>query len=423
MEVSRGIANNLSSLGYHPITVDLPEILISEDPIRNLFLTRWLGKKWSKATLFEGLLKRKAFGIINFFRWISSKLFSSKGYSEHSLKLIMEHLLKLNPDSVITTYSADNEAIIQACKILGIPCVHVCTDVDTTVETRDTPPEYPHFKEAIPFDASEALNPILSKTTPEQRVVSGPPVRHAFTVGRTPDDIRKFKEKWGIEANKKVVVITNGKNGATSPYAEILAKKYAETDPDNIPIHVVVICGGGNTDYKRHLEQNVSPSTKLPMTFELTYPEDKMEELMAMASHGGALVGKAGGGTIFETFTRGTRVLVDNVRPSLFTNGFYHFLTTIGEMILRKFGFARQLPWEKVNMEFAKKHGLAKTFREERDFLPKLEQILNNDGLPVRLNLEVKNVEREIPRILEEMAAKAQAEPEAREARRVHAEL
>ncbi|MBS0604236.1 MAG: hypothetical protein JSS60_04265 [Verrucomicrobia bacterium] len=423
MEVSRGIANNLSSLGYHPVTLDLPEVLISEDFIRNLFVTRWLGKNWSTATLFEGLLKEKAFGFINFLRWAKSKLFSPYGYSDSELKQVMEHLLKVNPDSVITTYSAHNESIIEACKILGIPCMHISTDVDTTIETREKPTDFKHFKMAVPFDAPEALDPIQTTTTPDQRFVSGPPVRHAFTHRRTPEDIRRFKEKWGIEANKKVVVISSGKNGAFSPYAEILAKKYAKTNPDDIPIHVVVICGGNNNDFKRHLEQNVAPKTKLPMTIELSYNEEKMEELMSMASYGGVLVGKAGGGTVFETFARGTRVLVDNVRPSWFAQGFHHFMVTVAEMFLRTIGFERQLPWEKINMDFAKKHGLAQGFRNENEFLPKLEEMLNNDNQPVHLNIEVKNVEEEIPRVLRQMLVKADVELDTRRAREVHRNL
>jgi UDP-N-acetylglucosamine:LPS N-acetylglucosamine transferase len=423
MEVSRGVANSLTSHGYHPVTVDLPEVLISLDPIRNFSLTRWLGKNWSIAGVFESLLKARAFAFINFLRWAKLKLFSPLGYSEKELKLVMEHLLKLNPDSVITTYSAHNESVIQACKLLGIPCIHINTDVDTSIQTRKKPSEFNHFKMAIPFNTPEAINPILTTTTPEQRCVTGPPVRHAFTLPRTPEDVRRFKEKWGIDTSKKVVVISNGKNGAISPYAKMLAKKYAKTDPRDIPIHLVVICGRDNQNFQRHLEQHVAPKTKLPMTVDLFYDEEKMEELMSMAAYGGALVGKAGGGTIFEAFTRGTRLLVDNVHSGWISQGFKHFIVSNLETVLRWAGFPRQLPWEKINMDFAKKHALAESFRKEKEFLPKLKRMLNNDNRPVQLNIEVKNVEQEIPRLLRQMLARAETEPDTRRARQVHRNL
>ncbi len=425
MEVSRGAASKLSSLGYHPVTIDLPEVLIGEDFIRNLFITRWLGQKWSIATLFEGLLKEKAFALINFLRWAQSKLFSPYGYSESSLKHVIEELLKINPDSVVTTYSAHNEAIIKACEILGIPCMHISTDVNNAIETREKPTDYKHFKMAIPFDAPECINPILKTTTPEQRFVSGPPVRHDFTEPRTEADIQRFKQIWGIEVNKKVVVITNGKAGAYSPYPEMLAKKYANARPEDIPIHLVVLCGAEGHQFKRHLEQDVAPKTRLPMTIMLRTDEStyKMENLIAMSSYGGVIIGKGGGGTIFESFARGARILIDNVRPSWFSQGFKHFMITIVEMLLRQIGFSRQLPWEKVNTEFGKRHRVADVFKDEKEFLPKLEQILNNDNRPVRLNLEVKNVETEVPRVLREMLVKAQVDLVTQRARAVHRNL
>jgi UDP-N-acetylglucosamine:LPS N-acetylglucosamine transferase len=417
MEGTRAICNNLTSLGYHTVSVDLPEILISEDMIRNCFLTRWLGKDWSTATLFDGLLKEKAFASINCWRWIGLKFFATKGYSETQLKLVMEHLLKLKPDSVITTYSAHNEVLIKACEMLGIPCIHVATDINNEIETRDCPSSFNLFKMALPFNAPEAIDPVRKTTTESQRIFTGPPVKHEYTLTHTEEDIRRLKQQWGIDINKKVVVVSNGKAGAHSPYPELLAKKYANTRPEDIPIHLVVLCGKDNPEFKRHLEQNVLPKTNLPMTVELF--TTKMEELMSMASYGGTIIGKAGGTTIFESLARGTRILVDNVRPHFLSRDFKHFIVTLVEMCLRKLGFQRQLPWEKANMEFAKKHGLADVFKDESDFLPKLEQMLNNDNRPVRIDFELKNVETELPKHLRELLVQAEVDLAARRAREI----
>jgi len=417
MEVSRGVCNNLASLGYHPVSVDLAEILVSEDMVRNSFITRWLGKDWSTATLFETLLKEKAFAIINFLRWITSKLFNGKGYSDTQLMLVIEHLLKIKPDSVVTTYSAHNEALIKACETLGIPCIHVATDINNEIETRDQPPTYNLFKMALPFNTPEAVNPVAKTTTESQRIFTGPPVKHEYTVPRTDEDILNLKQQWGIDIDKKVVVISNGKAGGFSPYPEILAKKYANTRPEDIPIHLVVICGKDNLQFKQHLEQNVCCKTNLPMRVELH--TSKMEQLMSMAAHGGVLIGKGGGTTVFECLARGTRVLVDNARPHFLFQSFKHFLITWAEMLLRIIGFKSQLPWEKSNTEFIEKQGLADVFTEEKDFLPKLERLLNNDNHPVQLNFELKNIEKELPKHLRELLVKAEVDLSARRAREI----
>ena len=423
MAATRSIANKLSSVGYHPFTSDLLELMMPEDPIRNCFITRWLGANWSFVTLYEGLLKHKAFAFINFLLWVQSKLFSPLGYKESELKLVMDYLLKLKPDSVITTCRIHHEAIIKACQILGIPYIHVATDIDTTLDSREKPTDFKHFKIAIPFNAPESINPILKTTTAEQRFVSGPPVRHAFTLQRTPAEIQRFKSKWGIESNKKVVIVSSGKNGAFSPYPEILAQKYATTDPAQIPIHLVVICGNDHRDFKNHLEQMVARATKLPMTIGLSYKEEEMEELMAMAAYGGVLIGKAGGGTIFEAFAKGTRILVNDERPRLCSQGFHHFWITLLDRLFRLFGFEGQLPWEKVNMDFARKHGIADTFDSESAFLPKLEKLLNNNGKPVSPNIEIKNTEKTLPETLQEMMRKASRDPSVSRARAVHRSL
>ena len=420
-EIARGISSNLASQGYHTVTLDLPEVLMSEDPIRNFFLTRWLGKQWSIATLYLGLMAEKAFAMINFLRWASQKSGPKEGYSETQLKLVMQQLLKTKPDAVIIDYSAHTEAVIKACEILGIPCMHVGADINNNIETRDKPPTYANFKMSLPFNEPEVINSVINTTTPEQRIITGPPVKHEFTLPRNEQDIARLKQQWGIDVNKKVVVIQNGGAGGFSSLPELLAKKYANTNPSDIPIHLIVLCGKDNQAFKRHLEQNVAKKTNLPIRAELY--TTKMEELMAMASYGGVLIGKAGTTTIFESIARGCRLMIDNIRPNFFNQGFVHFFTTCVEMVLRKFGFKGQIYWEKDNTRFTKKHGLAQAFKNDQEFLAKFEQVLNNDGRPVQHGIELKNVEKEIPKHLREMIVKAEFDLAARRSREIRQNL
>lgn len=420
MEIARGISTNLSSLGYHPVTVDLPEVLMSEDPIRNFFLTRWLGKDWSKGNLYVGLIKEKAYAIINMMRAASFYFFPGT-VSESKVKLITEELLKINPNAVIIDYAGDNEHVIRACEILGIPCLHVGADINNVVETRDKPPTYAHFKMALPFNVPEVVSSVENTITPDQRIFTGPPVKHEFTVPRSLEDIHRLKDEWSIDRNKKVVVVCNGLAGGFSALPELLANQYANTKVEDIPIHLVVLCGRDNIQFKQHLEQNIQLKTNLPMTIQLH--SSKMGELMAMASYGGVLIGKAGTTTIFEAIMRGNRLLIDNVSPSFFSQGFKHFVITCIDRMARLLGFQGEILWEKDNTDFTKKHALADSFDNNRDFLAKLEKILNNDNRPVKLNIELINVEKELPKHLKAMINKAEADPATRSSREVHRNL
>lgn len=405
-EVSRGLALHMAKLGYHPVTINLPEVLISEDPIRNFFLTKWLGKEWSVGSMFNGLLKAKAFAMINFLRSFTQ---GAPDPEAHQRKLLMtvQQLLKINPKQVFTTYSADNEVIIEACQLLGIPCLHIATDIDTSIETRDTPPNTDHFKMGIAFNEPGMIDKIKNATRLDQRVILGPPVRHHFTLHHSPEDVLRFKQKWGIDANKKVIVISNGKNGVNSPYPEILAKRYAGMNLRDIPIHLVVLCGKGNKEFFDYLEQNVVNKTAIPISLiKEALNGEEMGELMAMASQGGMFIGKAGGGTIFEAASQGTRLLIDNVRAGACSQGVVHFLVTCVEWLLRKCGYKSQLPWEKINSDFAVNHHFADIFKSEEEFLSKFERLLSH-RTPANLGLEIKNIENEIRDVTSEMIHRA----------------
>ncbi len=400
-EVTRGITKNLATLGYHIHTIDLPKVLISEDPVRNFFLTRWLGKDWTVSSLFNGLLREKANACIDFLRGFT---LGAPDPEQHQRKLMLtlHQLLKSNPDMVITTYNIHNEVIFDACELLGIPCLHVSTDIDTTIETRTAPRESRHMKMTIAFDDPEMLQRIETTTRPDQRIIGGPPVRHEFTIPRTREDAIRFKQQWGIDANKKVVVIANGKNGTHSRYPEILAKRYANMTPQAIPIHLVVLCGYDNRPFLNKLEQDVLPRTSLPMSLFTSVPGEKMEELMTMAAYGGCMIGKGGGGTLFESTTRGTRMLIDNTASPVFFLGIIHAIISIFEWILRKFGFRDQLPWEEINTTFASDHQFGDSFRTEEEFLSKFEQLIAHNS-PAPMPFIIRNCEEVLKQTVSSM--------------------
>ena len=406
LAATSSIVGNLAKLGYHSHTIDLPKVLVSEDPVRNNCLTRWLGKEWDVSWLFNNLLKEKAYACINFLRGRSNGAPDPKVHQK-KLTLTLNQLLTSAPDMVITTYSADNEVIFDACELLGIPCLHYTTDIDTSVETRTTPRESRHMKMAIAFNDPSMLARVGTTARPDQIVIGGPLVSHEFTTPRTRNDAVRLKQEWRIDANKKVVVISSGKNGGYSKYPEMLAKRYAQTNPQDIPIHLVVLCGANNEKFLNKLQRDVLPTTNLPISLFTSVPEEKMEELLTMAAHGGCLSGKSGGGTLFRAITRGTRLLIDNVKPGFSFQGATSTLIAIFEWILRMLGHKSQLPWEEINMTFAKANHFADSFNREEEFLGKLDQILAHDA-PAQMPFEVKNCETALEQTVASMIAAAE---------------
>jgi len=371
--------------------------------------------------MFNGLLACKGYALINLLRWMAIKMPPTPASQEREDNLLLQHLLKINPSAVITTFSDANRATIQACKKLGIPCIYIVTDVDSSVNPSATAPEFDHFYVALPFANEECIRPIRNLTNDSQRIITGPPVRPEFTQPRTQEDIQLLKQKWGIDISKKVVVVTSGKNGAPSPFPELLARRYATLAKDDIPIHLIVLTGDDNTKFRNHLEADVSSKTHLPMTIRPSVSPEDMEELMAMAAYGGVVIGKAGGTTLFEAISRGTRLLCDSIKPGPFSNGFVHFLVSIAERILGLCGFKNQLPWEKVNTEFGSKFGFVDTVNQVNEFFPKFDKMLLNDNQPLTApDLEVRNNNVEMNRLVGHAIQKAESDFETHRAREEH---
>jgi hypothetical protein len=55
-------------------------------------------------------MQDKAFGFINFLRWVSGKK-TNPAAEERKTKIILQHLLKINPQAVVMTYGAHMEPL------------------------------------------------------------------------------------------------------------------------------------------------------------------------------------------------------------------------------------------------------------------------------------------------------------------------
>ncbi len=391
---SQNITKICEKAGYHPISVNVPtEILADEDPVSKL-----LGSKKNVGWLTNGLAYHGAFRILNFLK----KIASPKPPEESTVKKVVQHFLRIRPSFLISSYSRHNEEFIKAAEILGLPLLHVSTDIDVTVETRKEPPSYPHFKMTLPFGDEEIKNKVAGKTVREsQLVLTGPPVKAADDQDRTKEEILVLKRKWGIPEHKKVVIVTNGGNGSLSSYPEMLVKKYAKMKPEEVPFHLIVLCGKNKTAQQEYLMTKVAPKATFKMDPYTFVPPEQMEELISMASLGGCVIGKAGGMTLFELLKHGTRILVDEIPHKASKGGPAHFFLTLLNKILYFFRIPNKLSWEEFNQDYASRLGLAEKVRNQKEFYSAFEKVLGYCE-PVRMHPSPKFTE-ELPRVIETM--------------------
>lgn len=409
------IAEICEDQGMHPVTVDIPDdLLVEQNKKKKVF---GFDIPWTTQDVFTKLLQTKAFAMINFLRWLTG-MNSPGPLPAEEVKLHLRRMLLINPSVAITTIGALTEPVREAARLMGIPCLHMNTDVDRGCFTRSEPPKETDFKMGIAYEEA-VMTPTVSTTErSEQIAVLGPPTKRVYDIERTPAQIeglrRELEQELGIQlpAGKKLVIVSNGGFGAHSPYPELIMQKYKDKSAEEIPFVVVVLCGDKNEAYFNHVTKLAAHLPQGAMkACRLVQPET-MEKLYRVASYGGCSIGKAGGLTVFELTKCGTRLIIDNIPSTVSVfRGFFDNFITIANWILRVvFRFPNTLPWEKINQDFVISQGLATSVTSSDEFYNAFERILA-EREPVKMKTPIYKFSERLPQLITGMKARAQADP------------
>ncbi len=404
----------LEQEGMHPVTIDMPGELYLEE-----------GQQDSTTVIFNKLLQHRAFSIINMLRWATGSD-NVKPIPSEQIRTNLRRMLLVNPSAAVLTIGSLAEPLVKAAEIMGIPCLQIATDRCRTVYTRSAPLEYPHFKMSIPYP-EEFMIPTVSNTeTKEQITLGGPPVKKAYDIERNAQDINGLKRdldssiQLNIPPGKKLIIVANGSNGASSPYPDYIIEKFKGKSKEEIPFVLAVLCGHNNDSYKSYVEKQAA---NLPQgvvkALGFVQPEN-MEKLYRVASYGGGLIGKAGGLTLFETSKCGTRMIIDNMPSPIFGRGWEGLFLGIFNWICRLFGFQNFLYWEKDNQDFATSQGFGTAVSSVDEFYAAFDDLLSHSK-PAQLAATVESFSRRLPDIVNEMKASI-AEDETYRQRRIYLE-
>jgi len=349
------IAEKLNGEVY---TIDLPNHVLppSQDRVRNSILGK-IGVCNSVSEFTNTLARHKAVALTNFLRGAPSAPDPTLGGEQ--LPFVLRRFLELQPDFVLTSYNMHNESIITAAKILKIPCLHIPTDIRDPINTRGKPRDYTYFKMGFPIN--EALDLRVSRVTQQQSVILGLPVRSEL-LNRIKglEELAQLKGKWNVPLDKRVVLIMGGENGVPSSVPSLLSTLYKNKDPN---IQVFVLCG------RNEVTRGRIASLKIPFLRALGFQEvANMRELYAMASLGGLLISKSGGGTVAEALHMGVPLMIDAMPTPILGFGFKHMIFGILNWAAEKAGAARELPWERANGSFMIEKGMASRFHDDKEF-------------------------------------------------------
>ena len=403
----------LEKMGYHCFSIDLAgDILFDADPV-TVMTQKIFGKfapNWSIGTLFNALASRKAFALLNFLSGkdlemgIEPPSPSASDVSFQDVKKITSLLLKIRPSLVVVNYYPDIAAVIESAKVLNLPLLHTHTDISPReLKWRVSPGVYKGFKEGLAIEGYDHL--ICPNTVSADQIkLLGPPSNPIYDHRLSMDEILECKDKWKIDRDKRVLVISNGGVGSSSVpvYLDFLVERYKDTPKEMIPFHVVMICGATNDALKEQIDEKFS--SLLPISTYKSVPPNDMKELMSMASAGGGLVGKAGGLTAFESIKLSTPIIIDQIFPRMVSTSLKTTTVNLLNWLAQKRGNSNILSWEKENRDYLVDKGLGSVCQSKEDFFSILDKMLKSPHTtPIPQIESIERFSDNFPRVVQEM--------------------
>lgn len=229
-------------------------------------LGRLLGKRWSSTIAFNWILQEQHYWMVNLEnkvdRIIRSALRmkgkngvapSARGIETKSKELLRHRILMERPNLITTTYHMDLNPFLEVAEELGLPLLHVPTDLDVKMEEvfGDAKPEYEHFRTVLPDSNNMTLETARRILADDQihllenngeYSVAGIVLRPQFYIQRSQEDVEKLRRDRGIDSDTTVIALMSGGNGQDLPYPEMLLNSV-----DNGKKYHMIVVAGGNT--------------------------------------------------------------------------------------------------------------------------------------------------------------------------------
>lgn len=301
-----------------------------------------LGQKWSSTKAFNWILQEQKYWMVNlenkidrFYRGLfrlegkNGVAPALKGIDSSSKKLIRLQFLLERPDLAITTYHMDLNPLTEVAEELGLPLLHLPTDLDVKMREvfGNKQPTYPHFNIFLPdFNplTMESIKPLplTSVHIDKNNEVAGIAFRPEFYIQRSQDEVAAIKREKGIDPNATVILVLSGGNGQEVPYPEMLLK----SKDNGKKYHMIVVAGGnknaGDSLNKKRAGNNAFINGKSPnVTMEVA--EDPFAatttqpyyiggcELSRLHAISDVAISKPGGLSIGELLQTGVPIIPD----------------------------------------------------------------------------------------------------------------
>ncbi len=343
---------------FFPVSISEVDVPVQVTrPVDPVYTTLGWGGPYDTTWLYNFLLTKDYCWLIEKLKAMSSTP-NEESQSEKQ-NLIRRAILAFGPDLLNLVYTFDGKDIDSVANQLGIPLLHVETDLDLNDWKEE--PISPLFTAAVPSLRDLTMRGSLKLDPTRVREIGlavGPDIEKYPSSEEVQALRRERQEKYGIAENAQIILVSNGRYALRNKLPDVLAQNYSNTQS---PIHVLIVCGT-NESYKIALEQEIIPSIRHPKAIKITaLGEQTFNEMVLLMRICDRFVGKPGGLTCMDLWkTRSCRQ-----DPGIVFDCTSH-----------------RLPWERFNAKVLADQGKAKTLEHCEDIITILSSPLNRGFCP-----------------------------------------
>jgi processive 1,2-diacylglycerol beta-glucosyltransferase len=344
------------------VALTFTEVIQSLDILRKISFGRY---NWIR--LYNDLLRKKYFGIINIIQAIGSTYITMRCKSIK--RILIDYLSQEKAAMAISVVPLINSALMQATKELNIPLIIIPTDLNASLVVKGMKQSTDsHFRLAYSFKNNTITKIFsLAQIQNQQTVEVGFPLRQSFFESHNIDQIKK---KYAIPAHKAVAFLSMGYQGSTALEAFVRELKKIP-----VSLHIIICTGKDGSIAKKITALDLPPHISTSIVGFTPY----IAELMSIAD---LFIGKSGSVSVCEAIYMNLPLFLD--------------ATT------------KVLEWERLNHTFVEKNGFGYSIRHTKEIVPLITRFLIDAPYrgAIKNNLRIfqkKNASKEIIQLIKSM--------------------
>lgn len=310
------------------------EVLAPVDPFNFLSLRQFCGEEF-----YNIFVSRKYYRLLGWLYYFGTWYIQFQKEKIHCL--LEDYFIKTKPDLIISVIPVINNIVLEVAEKHNIPFLLMPTDLDIRAYIINLiNPTYKKFYMGLMLDNPDTMSLVNGAHIAQEHVHTiGVPIRPEFLLQKNKNEL---KREYGIEQNKKVIMVLMGSQGSDEIHFYI-----AELLKLSQPFHLLACIG------KNEQSRETISTLKIPSHISMSIIgfTKNIADYMSLAD---LLITKSGTLSIGEALYKNVPLFLDKT--------------------------STLLPWEEFNHDFIKKNECGMSITNYLEVVPVITRMLTNEN-------------------------------------------